>query len=958
MASDGQIVINTKLNDHGLKQGITGLQDTTITALNKVKGVLATVGIGVSVAAAVKGVNNLMKGTVDLTDRIDKQSQRLGMSRRGYQEWNYILAQNDISVDNLQISIKTLSTAIDEASNGSQSYIDTLARLGFKQEDITRLAQDQEKAFGEVFTALTKVSNGTERSTIATKLLGRAATDLAPALNGGADAVDELRKRAYELGLVLDDNVVNTGVKLSNAMTDISMAMKNAGARAITPLVGKVEELALSFIDTAIPAIENFLSTTFKVGLSVPPIFSFMKATIVAVLREISDALEEPLNKLLEFVDTVLNLPAVRNVVDIVLNLAGDIRDGLSKGIKTGDWSDFWRAATGVAQFAIGIYATIQLASMAGAQLWTLIQGSLGGAGFSTVNLAAGMIAGVSVAVALVEAIQGGGWSKFADNLSVAIAGGLIAAGLTKSPQAGMWVATILLNFKVGESVGNWWYKPEVQKWIKPLDIVGNTIDLIKGIGGGGKQEGLDLSNMEITGIETFGTNLGIAIDQSWRYAADEFKVKNTIANDLMPASSKADILLKSTELGAQIVAGLKDGSDRGIKAFAEENAELVLMIFRDTWGIKSPSTETTYFGKMMIDGLINGLVDRFPELKAEAEKMRDELAKIWTDVSADSGDGGGGGGGSPIAIKPGFGDIWSDTKAGWKAALDDMKRDAEDWTTFTKNIFASIPGAFGNAIAQGMRSLGQNLAEQTEIIAQLEDSILSLEDKLADSYDDLEDAQKAYAKAVLSGDSDAIRNAEKRVRQQEKIISGHEKSLKALKDEKKSVEDGSKAWKDFARTILNALANELYGLGAQLAARAILSALTWNWAGAAMATAGSAAAFGAAILVDSWAGSFAEGGIVPQVAGLPSSGDRHVASVNPGELILNAAQQQSIATQLAVLSKLTEIIAAMTIATNGTGPYIDLRGSTFNALSEEEVGKAIYRNIKTLQHEGVLEAW
>jgi len=43
---DGQVVINTKLDDKGLKQGITGLQNTSVNALKKVKGVLATAGIG------------------------------------------------------------------------------------------------------------------------------------------------------------------------------------------------------------------------------------------------------------------------------------------------------------------------------------------------------------------------------------------------------------------------------------------------------------------------------------------------------------------------------------------------------------------------------------------------------------------------------------------------------------------------------------------------------------------------------------------------------------------------------------------------------------------------------------------------------------------------------------------------------------------------------------------------
>ena len=62
---DGQVVINTKLDDKGLKQGITGLQNTSVNALKKVKGVLAAAGIGIGVASAVKGINNLIKSTAD-----------------------------------------------------------------------------------------------------------------------------------------------------------------------------------------------------------------------------------------------------------------------------------------------------------------------------------------------------------------------------------------------------------------------------------------------------------------------------------------------------------------------------------------------------------------------------------------------------------------------------------------------------------------------------------------------------------------------------------------------------------------------------------------------------------------------------------------------------------------------------------------------------------------------------
>jgi hypothetical protein len=208
----------------------------------------------------------------------------------------------------------------------------------------------------------------------------------------------------------------------------------------------------------------------------------------------------------------------------------------------------------------------------------------------------------------------------------------------------------------------------------------------------------------------------------------------------------------------------------------------------------------------------------------------------------------------------------------------------------------------------------------------------------------------------VLSGDKDAIKAADKRLKQQQKLIDGLNKQEKALKDEKKSIEDGSAAWKTFGKVMLQALADVLYGLGAELAARAAIAAVTFNWAGAAVATAGSVAAFAAGIAVDSWAGSFADGGIVPQVGGVPSTGDRHVANVNPGELILNAAQQQNVAAQLAMLSRLTELIASINV--NSHSIVVNMSGATINGLDEEKVGRAIYRNIKTLQAEGVLKSW
>lgn len=1008
MAYDGQVVINTKLDDKGLKTGITGLQNTTMGALKKVKGMLATVGIGVGIATTVKGINNLIKSTASYTDRIDKLSQKVGLSRRTFQEYDFIFSDLGGSVETLETGIKTLSMAVDEAANGNKVYQSYLDRLGVTIYDVNGKVKSQEQLFNEVFTALANVENETERTNLATKLLGRSATDLAPALNAGAEEIENLRQRAYELNTVLDDTTINIGVNFGDQVDRMKRALQTASARAIAPFMDDLADLATSFSDNVIPAIEKFMSTAFKVMLSVPPIFTFVKAVVKAVMKEIGDALEGPWMKLKALVRDLLNMPIVKNTIELVLDLAGDLWAGLKKGVQSGDWGDFWKASVGVAQMAIGIGATIFLAEGAAAAIsvWSSAQAALIGAGFSKYNIMTGAIVMASIGLAVVDAMEDGDWTGLANNLTAALTAALIAGGLTHNPTVGAMAFAVALNFKLGETdilsglfgdpgeaagkvkeffkkaldvtgLGAWWDEigreignaiiqgimnafrlfdlvgavvdlfnnTPVGKFLGTFDLVGASIDLGKIIKDKVSGTPIDLANIPIEGTEVLAGNVGLALQTSLKYAADESTIKQMLANRLLPDSTKAELLLKSTEMGRQIVAGLEDGTASGIKKYATENATAVLDTFRDVWGIHSPSDETTTMGHMLVQGLVNGLVEMFPELESEAEKMRDALAKIWSDIPATPGTGGSGGTSTPAsgktdsALSLGLGDFAAD-----------MKEKAGDW----KGYFYESAHAFNNAFGNAFSALGQQLARQDEMVQQLGSSIAQIEKDLAYAYEDLESAQDDYAKAVLSGDSRAIKDAKRRLDLQQDLIKSKENQLDSLKDEKRAIEDGSKAWEAFGKTALMALADVLEGLGAQLAAQAVTSLIALNFVGAALATAGSVAAYIASGIVRGYAGSYAEGGIVP---GTSYSGDKMVANVNSGELILNAAQQDRIASQLAMFARLTDLLSSMQFSSHG-GVNVDLRGSTFNDMSEEAVGKAIYRNVKSLQAEGVLPRW
>lgn len=272
------------------------------------------------------------------------------------------------------------------------------------------------------------------------------------------------------------------------------------------------------------------------------------------------------------------------------------------------------------------------------------------------------------------------------------------------------------------------------------------------------------------------------------------------------------------------------------------------------------------------------------------------------------------------------------------KKQLEDLRSQAEETSNIFAEMFTADWGAstFADTLTAGFRALG-------DVVGGAKERIEELQETIDEAYEDMADAQEDLADAQARNDQKAIKAAQEK-------IKGYEKTVKAAKSEQEALESGEEGWKAFGRAALKALAETLYGLGAQLAAQATLLAISFRFGEAAAAGAASLAAFGAALAVQGAAGSFAEGGIVPQVSGVPSTGDQHLARVNPGELILNQAQQQNLADQILAMQQLDRYSAG-----SGSAVIVNMTGAYIYGLDAPEVGKAIYRNIKTLQMEGIL---
>ena len=234
----------------------------------KLKGACTAVGIGFGAVTATAGV--LINKTIEAGDRIDKMSQKIGMSRQAFQEWDFIMSQNGGSVESLQMGYKALANQMGGVQKGSKDSIGYFKKLGVAVKDNHGQLRKQEDVFNDSVRALQNMKNPTEKAIIANKLFGKSAIEMKPLLNQTSESVDTLRKRASDLGMVMSDEAVDASVKLTDSIDAIQRSFSAFGNQSGAQLVPYVQQLAdelinhLPQIKSALDPVLNGLSNTIK----------------------------------------------------------------------------------------------------------------------------------------------------------------------------------------------------------------------------------------------------------------------------------------------------------------------------------------------------------------------------------------------------------------------------------------------------------------------------------------------------------------------------------------------------------------------------------------------------------------------------------------------------------------------------------------------------------------------
>lgn len=350
-----------------------GARDKLSGAFSAIKTAITIAGI----AVAVKAIGDSFTNAAAAADKVDKASQTLGMSRKGYQEWGYVLSQNGSSIDTMSVSMKTMQNAI---AQGTKATDDAFAKLGLNADELKNMST--EDAFGAVVTALQGMPAGAEKTALAMDLLGKNAMELMPLLNGTAESTEGLKQEANDLGLVLSDDAVDSGVAFTDAMDTLKRTMSAAGTSLITGLMPSITKL----IDKITPLLARILPKLTKafgkIFEALEPVGDFLLDVLVGAIEWVADNIDTliPIVGALGAAFLVLNIIMNANPFSLIVIGIAAVIAGIVLLVKNFDSVTEWLGQIGawiydnvispVVRFFVGLWTTV---SGAASDAWDAI---------------------------------------------------------------------------------------------------------------------------------------------------------------------------------------------------------------------------------------------------------------------------------------------------------------------------------------------------------------------------------------------------------------------------------------------------------------------------------------------------------------------------------------------------------------------------------------------------------
>lgn len=234
---------------HGSLDGLASRAGLAGTALASMGGIAAGVGVAIGgLVAALAG----SRAAVAFADDIADSANRIAVSTDALQEYRFAIHALGGEYKDADTALEGFSRAFGAAHAGlSKRAAKPFEALGLDAKSF----DSTEDALQAVIKKISALKSTAEQAALADKL---GLTAMLPALRAGGDQIDALRRKAHDLGLVMDAELVARGGELNDQFEDLSQVvdvqLKSALidlAPALTGLLSIIGDMAKGVAEVA-----------------------------------------------------------------------------------------------------------------------------------------------------------------------------------------------------------------------------------------------------------------------------------------------------------------------------------------------------------------------------------------------------------------------------------------------------------------------------------------------------------------------------------------------------------------------------------------------------------------------------------------------------------------------------------------------------------------------------------
>lgn len=219
---------------------------TSASSIQKSLGLVKAGFAGFLTGFSLSTVFQATKASLEYAGSLGEIAQQLGVTTRELQVFRYAAGQNGASIEEADKALGKFSVSVSKALSGSKQAAAAFNAVGVSLDDLRKKSKTE--LIGQIADRMKETGGASANAAAGVALFSRGFQKLIPLLDQGSKGFSELEAAAEQLGIILDDKLINQADEAADKVDALQTVLKAQIAGAVAQNSAAIVELANSLV--------------------------------------------------------------------------------------------------------------------------------------------------------------------------------------------------------------------------------------------------------------------------------------------------------------------------------------------------------------------------------------------------------------------------------------------------------------------------------------------------------------------------------------------------------------------------------------------------------------------------------------------------------------------------------------------------------------------------------------